>query len=78
MNRTFSKEHNEYFKTEFLVDIYDKYLAYCQRLDLIPDYLAYEFEELLKNEIPEEFVIKLLYHAELQGIDFKEYIIDIF
>jgi hypothetical protein len=55
--KTFSKKYNKYFKTSFLIEIFDKYLLYCEKHYLVPQYLAYEFEQLLCHEIPEEFVM---------------------
>lgn len=73
--KTFSKEDNEYYSTDFLVKIYYLYLQYSNEKDLIPDYLENEFLDLLRYGIPEEFVVKLLYHAELQDIDRKKHIV---
>ncbi|MBA6356624.1 MULTISPECIES: hypothetical protein [unclassified Colwellia] len=76
-NRTFSKKYNEYFETSFLVEVFDKYLQYCEKHCFSPQYLAYEFEQLLCHEIPDGFVTQLLYHAKLEGMDSKVHIVDV-
>ncbi|MBA6364823.1 hypothetical protein H4J56_18260 [Colwellia sp. BRX8-4] len=76
-NRAFSKKHNEYFEMSFFVEVFDKYLQYCEKHCFTPQYLANEFKLLLSNGIPDEFVTQLLYHSKLEGIYSKKHIVDV-
>ena len=77
VGKTFSKEDNEYYSTEFFIKVYYLYLRYKKEKDLIPDYLECEFLDLLSSGIPEEFVVKLIYHSELEGIDRKRHVVKV-
>lgn len=75
--KVFSSEHNCYFSVLFVKKAYDLYLNYCKKHSLIPDYTKPEFEELLTEDaFPEEFMVKLLYQAEFEGINIEEFKLD--
>ena len=74
-NKVFSKKHNEYFSLQFIIRVYKLYLQYCEEHCLSPEYLSGEFDELLEIGIPDDFITKLLYHAELQKLSIEEHIL---
>jgi hypothetical protein len=76
MNKIFSKEHNTYFALDFIVKVFGLYIVYCTNNSLIPEYTMDEFTSLIKgDEFPEDFMVKLLYHARLEDLNPMEHIV---
>lgn len=75
--KIFSSEHNCYFSILFVKKAYNLYINYCKKHSLIPDYTKSEFEDLLlEDNFPEEFMVKLLYQSEFEGINIEEFKLD--
>lgn len=65
MYTLYSEQNKKTYNFHEIIDMYEHYIKYCEKMGICPEYLEDEFYLFDENSFPSDFLNNLIYHKSL-------------